>query len=353
MNPYRPAQRPRQTSPARLPAPDLPAAKGGVINPAWRKVLITIKPYPLMACGDEVLLRWHGLNPAAQPYRYEESRFVTERRVGRNVVFVVREPHIAELDGGSLEVFYQVIGKQLPATLVSQPLQLQIGDAPSQLLAAIAKDAVGGSLDPARVPEGTALTVRPYFRMATGDRLILIASREAKALWRDVLEIEAHTVGREVSFWIDHSQIAPHVGNALSLVYVVRQGHSVRRAEPLSLNIGALVRPALKAPRILGLEDGVLEVDELQSGLTVIIENAGTEAGELVWFQCNGNYAHVEEREITEATAGQALSFVVPGAYWQEQRGRSVTLFYQVERLDDVSQRSGEVTVQVRSMVQG
>ncbi|WHS58426.1 hypothetical protein [Pseudomonas sp. G2-4] len=299
MTTYRSPHKTLLRSPARLPAPSLPAAKAGVINPAWRKAVIIVKPYPMMACGDELVLCWHGLNSDAQPYRHEESRFVTERQVGRDVVFVVREPHIAELDGGSLEISYRVTGKQLPATLVSQSLQLQIGDLPLLLLAAVADDAVGGSLDPARVPEGTRLTIRPYPRMAVGDRLILIASREAKALWRDVLEIEAHAVGREVSFWVDHSQIAPHVGHELGLAYVVRHGHSVRRAEPLSLHIGPLVRPALKAPRILGVAEGMLDVDELQGGLTVVIDGAGLEAGELVWFQCNGNYVHVDEREIT------------------------------------------------------
>ncbi|MGX9566108.1 MULTISPECIES: hypothetical protein [Pseudomonas] len=350
---YRSTQRARFTSTATLPAPSLPAAKGGVINPAWRKVVITVKPYPLMACGDELVLFWHGLNSDAQPYQNEVRRFVTERQVGRDVVFVVREPHIAELDGGSLEISYRVTGKQLPATLVSEPLQLEIGDAPLLLLAAVADDAVGASLDPGRVPEGTCLTIRPYSRMAVGDRLILTASRDAKALWRDVLDIEAHAVGRELSFWIDHAQIAPHIGHSLSLAYVVRRGHSVRRGEPLSLHIGPLVRPALKAPRLLGLDEGRLDIDDLHNGVTVVIEGAGLEAGEVVWLQCNGNYAHVEEREITEAMAGQRVTFVVPAAYWQDQRGRAVRLFYQVERLDDVSQQSSWVTVQVRSKVPG
>lgn len=352
MTTYPSSQRPRHRPPTRLPAPLLAAAKGGVINPAWTKTVITVKAYPLMTCGDELLLFWHGLNSDGEPYRHEVRRFVTERQVGRDVVFVVREPHIAELDGGSLEISYRVIGKQLPASLVSEHLQLEIGDVPLQLLATVADDAVGGSLDPNRVPEGTCVTIRPYSRMAVGDRLILTASSESKALWRDVLDIETHAVGREVSFWIDHSLIAPHVGHSLTLAYVVRRGHSVRRAEPLSLYIGPLVRSALKAPRILELNEGWLDIDDLQEGVTVIIDGAGLEAGEWVWLQCNGNYAHVAEREITEATMGQPVTFVVPAAFWRDQRDRSVRLFYQVERLDDVSQRSGWVTVGIRSKAQ-
>ncbi|WP_338495849.1 hypothetical protein V5F23_17355 [Pseudomonas sp. WP18] len=348
---YRSSQRALPGSSAKLPAPCVAAAKGGVINPAWRKVVITLKAYPLMACGDEVLLCWHGLNGDAEPYRHEVRGFVTERHVGCGLVFVVREPHIAELDGGSLEIFYQVTGRQLPAAWVSEPLQLEIGDASPQLLAAVASDAVGGALDPGRVPEGTRVSIRPYSRMAVGDRLILIASRDDQPLWRDMLEIEAHAVGREVSFWLDPSQFATHVGHDLALAYVVRRGHSVRRAESLSLHIGPLVRPALALPRIQALQDGRLDIDDYPDGVTVAIYGAGLEAGELVWLQCNGHYAHVEEREITEATAGQPVTFVVPAAFWQDQRGRSVQVFYQIERLDDVSQRSGDLTVQVGSPV--
>lgn len=338
---------------ARLPAPSLAKAKGGVVDPAWNKAVITIKPYPMMTSGDEVRLRWHGINNEGDPYRHETSRFVTERQVGRDVVFVVREPHIAELDGGSLEISYQVAGKWIPGVLGSQPLQLEVGDRPELLLPPIADDAVGGSLDPARVPEGTRVTIRPYSRMALGDRLALSVSQDSKALWHDVLHIEEHALGREVSFWIDPSYIAPYVGHRLSLDYVVRHGRSARKAESLSVHIGPLVRPALKAPRVTGLDKGGLDIETLQGPVTVVIDGAGLAAGEWVGLQCNGTYTHVQDREITEAMVGQPLVFEVPAAYWQEQRNRSVQLFYQVERLDDVSQRSVEITIEVRTRTPG
>ncbi|WP_238964379.1 hypothetical protein [Pseudomonas sp. AF32] len=332
-----------------LRAPLLTAARGGVIDPAWSKVVINIKPYPMMTCGDEVMLFWHGLNSDGEPYRYEVRRYVTERQVDRDVTFVVRAPHIVELDSGSLEISYRVTGRRLPALMDSEPLQLVIGDAPLQLLPAIARDAVGGSLDPGRVPDGTCVAIRPYPRMAVGDRLILIGSRDGRALWRDVLEIEAHAVGREVSFWLDASQLTPHLGHQLDLAYIVRRGHAVRRAETLSLHIGALVRPALKGPRLQGVSDGELEVDALREGVTVTIEASDFEVGEWIWLQCDGNYSHVEEREIVEAMVGQPIIFTVPAAYWHGQLGRSVRIRYQVERLDDVSQQFPGVLVAVRS----
>ncbi|WP_434701804.1 hypothetical protein [Pseudomonas sp. D1-36] len=333
----------------KLPAPLLARAREGIVDPAWSKAVITVKPYPLMSCGDELMLYWRGLNNEGEQYHHQIRRFVTERQVGRELVFVVREPHIAELDGGSLEISYRVIGKQLPTELASQALQLQIGDVAPLLLPPIANDAVGGHLDPGRVPEGTTMTVRPYSRMAAGDRLILLASRDSKPLWRDVLDIEAHAVGEKVSFWIDHGDIASHIGHSLTVAYVVRRGHSIRRAEPLSVWIGPLVRPALVAPRVLELMEGELDVDGLHGAATVVIDGVGLEAGERVWLQCDGSYSDAQEREITEATAGQPVVFTVPIAYWQEQGGQSVRLFYQVERLDDVSQRSPEITIEVRA----
>jgi hypothetical protein len=340
-------------SPHKLPAPLLAKAQGGLIDPAWSKVAVMVGPYPMMACGDEVLLRWHGLNNDGEPYRHEVRRFVTRRQVGRDVVFVVREPHLAELEGGSLELSYRVTSKHLPAGLVSDPLQLVIGDVPTHLLPPIANDAVGGNLDPERVPEGTQVTVRPYSRMGASDRIILIASGDSKPIWRDELDIEAYAVGREVSFWIEHCIIAPHLGHSLSLTYVVRRGHLVRRAESLSIRIGPLVRPALKAPVILEAHDGWLDVDALDDAATVVIDGAGLEAGELVWFQCDGTYFTVRECSITEATAGQSVVFKVPAAYWRDQRDRPVCFFYQIERLDDVSQRSATETLQVRSGLPG
>ncbi|MDB6443842.1 MULTISPECIES: hypothetical protein [unclassified Pseudomonas] len=332
-----------------LRAPILASARAGVIDPAWRRAVVTIKPYPMMTCGDEVLLLWHGLDCDGEPYRHEVRRCVTERQVDRDITFVVRAPHIAELDSGSLEISYRVIGRRLPAPMDSEPLQLMIGDAPLQLLPPIAVDAVGGSLDPGRVPEGTCVVIRPYPRMAVGDRLILMGRRGGTALWRDVLDIEAHAVGREVSFWLDASQFAPHAGHHLDLAYVVRRGHSVRRAEVLSLHIGALVRQPLRAPRILGLKEGDVDVDTLDDGVTVVIEAVDFEVGEWIWLQCDGNYSHVEEREVVAAMVGQPVAFHVPAAYWQGQLGRSVRIRYQVERLDDVSQHFPGVLVDVRS----
>lgn len=330
-----------------LPPPVVATARAGVLDPARSKAVITVEPYPLMACGDEIVLFWHGLNNEGDPYRHRVHRFVTELQVGRDMVFVVREPHIAELDGGSLEVYYRITGKHLTSPLLSLPLQLGIGDASPQLLAAVADDAVGGHLDPARVPEGTRITIRPYARMAVGDRLIMIASRDAKALWRDVLDIEAHAVGREVSFWIDPEQMTPHIDHSLTLAYAVRHGRSVRRADSLSLRIGPLPRAALKPPHIVEMNAGALATDDLQHAVTIVIDDATLMAGESVWLQCNGSYSHIEARDVNDETAGQRLPFDVPVAYWQAQRGRSVQVFYEVQRLDDVSQRCEPISVRV------
>ncbi|MNY49484.1 hypothetical protein D3C86_1849150 [compost metagenome] len=81
-----------------------------------------------------------------------------------------------------------------------------------------------------------------------------------------------------------------------------------------------------------------------------MIDGAGAEEGELVYLKCDGDYFnHRDDREITREMAGEPLVFVVPYRFWREHRDTTIRVAYTVERLDDVSQESEEVLVQVHS----
>lgn len=88
-------------------------------------------------------------------------------------MFVIKGVHVATLECGSLQVYWTLYSVALPEPVSSARLQLDVGDPEPELLAPIIEDSVGGTLDPARVPQGTSVTVRPYARMAAGDRVIL------------------------------------------------------------------------------------------------------------------------------------------------------------------------------------
>ena len=83
-------------------------------------------------------------------------------------------------------------------------------------------------------------------------------------------------------------------------------------------------------------------------GVTIVIGNARTQEGELVYLKCDGElFNHRDDREITRETAGKPLIFIVPHRFWREHHGTTVRVAYTVERLDDVSQTSAATQVRV------
>jgi hypothetical protein len=101
---------------------------------------------------------------------------------------------------------------------------------------------------------------------------------------------------------------------------------------------------------VLEADEGWLDLQDAMDGVTVVIEDAQTEEGELVYLKCDGEYfSHRDDRDISRDMAGQPLVFIVPYRFWREHRDLPVRVSYSVERLDDVSQLSDVTVVQVRS----
>lgn len=335
-----------------LPPPLLEPVENAVLDPFQKRAVVRIKPYPGMACGDKLLLNWEGLDVEGLVYKHQMTRFVSEEQVGYDVVFVVPAVHIAALDGGSLEVFHtlQRAGRAVPVN--SSRLQLDVGDVNPDLLPPIAVDAVGGTIDPDRVPEGILVTIRPYARMAEGDRILLAwAGISAQASFNDTLKVESFAVGSELSFWIHPDCIAPNLGSNVTLSYCVQQtGHAPRYSQSVQLLIGPLSRQPLLPPLMLEADEGRLDLQAAIDGITVVINDARVEEGELVYLKCDGDYFnHRDDREITREMVGEPLVFIVPYRFWREHRDTTIRIAYSVERLDDVSQQSAVMTVQVRA----
>jgi hypothetical protein len=115
------------------------------------------------------------------------------------------------------------------------------------------------------------------------------------------------------------------------------------------LLIGPLQRGPLLAPEVLEAEEGRLDLQDAMDGVTVVVNDAQAEEGELVYLKCDGDYFnHRDDREITREMAGQPLVFIVPYRFWREHRDLTVRVSYSVERLDDVSQESEVTLVQVQ-----
>ncbi|WP_213938075.1 hypothetical protein [Pseudomonas sp. dw_612] len=334
-----------------LAAPQLAQADNAVLDPACQKAVVKVLPYPGMASGDRLVLHWSGLDDEGQVYLHEVSRFVSEGQVGKEVIFIVASTHIGVLDGGSLELYYTLTSRSLPESVQSRRLQLNVGDTQPSPLPLIVNDAVGGALDPDRVIEGASITIRPYARMAAGDRVELFwEGATPETSFNDRLSIEAFAVGHELSFWVNPEFIAPDLGSSVTITYCIeRHGQAPLYSEPTRLSIGPLERAPLLAPVILEADEGWLDLQDSIDGVTVVIDDARTEEGELVYLRCDGiNFSHRDERDISREMAGEPLVFVVPYRFWREHQDSTVRVSYSVERLDDVSQLSDVALVQVQ-----
>ena len=349
---YRPASAPAPAPVSWLPAPMLEVMEGGMLDPSLNQAFVRVAPYPNMVCGDKLVLHWQGLDDEGLSYIHEITRTVSEGQVGQELVFVVKGLHIAALERGSLEVFWTLYSVALPEPLSSRRLQLDVGDPEPDLLAPILEETVGGTLDPDRVPQGTGVIVRPYARMAVGDRVILSwQGDDGLPVINDVLHVEQFAVGEALSFWIPAHCIAPHRMHEVSVSYRVESGSAqVRQSANLRVLIAPLMRGDLAAPQVLEAQDGELEVVDAEDGITVVIDNAQAEEGELVYLKCDGEYfSHRDDRDITRETAGQPVVFIVPHRFWREHRETVVQVSYSVERLDDVSQASEVTRIRVRA----
>lgn len=335
-----------------LPAVTLDSVAGRVLDPSLGRVVVRIAPYPAMACGDRLLLSWEGLDIEGFAYQHEMVRYVTEAQVGKDVVFVIKGLHVAALDGGSLEVYWTRASAGSSETMTSARLQLSVGDTRPQLLAPIIEGVISGTLDPARVPEGTLVVMQPYARMAAGDRVTLLwGTDELPVFFRDSLKVEAFAVADVLSFWLDGAHIAGHDGEHLVVRYRIEDASgAIRESEVTRVLLGPFVRGELGAPDVLEAPDGVLSTEDSLDGVTIVIGNARTQEGELVYLKCDGElFNHRDDREITHETAGKPLIFIVPHRFWREHHGTTVRVAYTVERLDDISEQSAETAVRVEA----
>ncbi|MFJ2536660.1 MULTISPECIES: hypothetical protein [unclassified Pseudomonas] len=335
-----------------LPAAMLDSLEGAVLDPSLSEVVVRIAPYANMANGDQLLLSWDGLDIEGFVYQHEMVRFVSEAQVGKDVIFVVKGLHIAALDGGSLEVYWTLVSAGLSEPASSARLQLTVGDARPQLLAPCIAGVVGGALDPARAMEGALISLQPYARMAAGDQVTLMWSGDASPLsFKDRLKVEAFAVADILSFWVAPEYIAAHLGGEVTVRYRVEQASgAMRESEPARVLITPFVHGDLDAPDVLEADDGVLSMADSIDGVTVVIGNARTQEGELVYLKCDGDFFnHRDDREITRETAGKPLIFIVPHRFWREHLGSTVRVAYSVERLDDVSHESVATLVRVET----
>ncbi len=116
--------------------------------------------------------------------------------------------------------------------------------------------------------------------------------------------------------------------------------------------VGILERRPLRAPTVLEANEGWVDLQDAQDGVSVVIENPKADKGERICLTCDGEkFNHCDDRVITRDIAGEPLVFIVPYPFWREHRDTAIRVSCSVERLDGTRQQSGVTLVQVQSLM--
>ncbi|UVJ45908.1 Ig-like domain-containing protein [Pseudomonas sp. LS1212] len=328
-----------------LPAPTVTEAVGGTLDPTLAQARVTV-PYLGTKPGDVVKITWLGRKADGGAYLHETQRPISGSQASRPLSFTVPGTHIAILDGGSVEVSYQVLVDSLPAPLESERLTLRVGEAQAELPAPNVPDAVDGVLDPDKVPDGTEVLIAVYSNMAAGDTVYLEwRGSTGQGHLSDSVPISGSAVGKPVSFWVDADYIEANRNGEVEIWYrVEHSGVPTRTSARLVVRIGVAVEEPLAAPVVLEAVEGVLNPVDVTAGATVrIAVYDRMKENDEVYLRWEGDKAggvYYESKPISRDAVGQPVTFTVPYAYVKANQDGNLGVSYQVRRVDGGTQES-------------
>lgn len=203
-----------------LPAPKVPGSEDGtldvalvpngatVVIPAWM---------PEMTPGDRAYLTWQHDDGSA----FQLDRSVTGSAVGKDMNFTVPLDEVKKSVDGQVSVSYIVeplAGDERP----SQPWSFGVvEELPIQLPEPIIVEAVGGLLDPAKVPGGATVSIPAEALLKTGDTVTLTwAGQPGNG---SVTPTVLVTKDGELSIPIDYATVKANDGFSVTLSYTVKR----------------------------------------------------------------------------------------------------------------------------------
>ncbi|POA41285.1 hypothetical protein C1893_31290, partial [Pseudomonas sp. MPR-ANC1] len=219
----------------RLLAPVALDAVSGALDPALPQVLIDIPFDNSFAVGQSIQLFWLGTRPELTPYLPDlDLRPITNGDIDKKepLRIIVDKNHLAPINGGRLELYYQLIIKdgvlgtmnRVNAThAIRESIHadiLQIGEPRLELPEPKVAGVVDGVL-PADT-QGTTLTV-VYLNTVKDDEVVYewFGSKTGKTI--DSLILSSFTAGKPVAFTIDAKVIKDNEGGSVSASYFIKR----------------------------------------------------------------------------------------------------------------------------------
>ena len=312
-----------------LPKPTVSEAVGGSLDPDLPQATVVV-PGAALQASDMVEFTWLGIQASGSPLLYTARRPVSSGGTGSPLVFTVLADYLKPLDGGRLEVYYEILRSGLDAPLKSEREHLQVGEAQHALPApGVTPPASDGWLDPDLLPNGVDVVIAPYANMRVGQTVHMEWRATVGSGTSDFMAINEFLVGHPLPFGIGQAQLQENAEGEVEVWYRVEEpGQPTRRSQSLHLKIGKEQEEdaPLIAPVVLEAVDGLL--DPLK-GATVRVSYADMVPEDILAI----TWGFVGEKPLYDSTQQPGstqgyVDFPVPADVLQASDGHGIQVFY-------------------------
>ncbi|WP_136475159.1 hypothetical protein [Pseudomonas sp. DG56-2] len=322
--------------PTQLAAPIAKDAEQGSLDPLLPFTTIEVPWDESMAAGQVLNLQWYGTRPDDSVYFPElMPHDITNGEASAKlpIEFHVEGKHLQAIEGGGLELYYELINDQGTVRKSLTTARFNIGQPRAELPAPIVKDATGDVLDPGNLPpNGTTLYVKSYTGIAIGDTLYFSWQGSATGNDEDSIRINANNIGRsEFALAISLDKVKDNQGGTVKASYWVQRADGrVSNSDVLRLHIGER-QVQLPAPAVAEADaEGVIDPGGVPGGATVVIASAAELAvGDSVRVVLSGKVADEQTHRVTEVGEQH---FNLPYAVVKANENSSIELQYHVQR---------------------
>lgn len=315
----------------KLPAPSVVQAPNLLLPISSASAEVELS-WPGMALGDQVKLVWEGKKADGSIYATSFTRDISssEADARKKVINVPRE-HFVLLDGGSLQLRYEVQPAiQLATPLRSETLTLLVGTQQYKLAAPVVQGAVGNLLDPDRLLGD--VVVQTSYNAQAGDQVMLLwQGSSAQSSFIDTKLVREGAPGFEVPLAV----VRAGRDQVVKVSYTVLSKDGVVRAsEVVDLTIMPEVAPVLRAPVSLEAAGGFLDPARVpvNPGATFYVDYTGMRPNDVVVLTLAGKSSYSSPPQTVQALG--RLSFIVPRSVIVAQMGSTVRVTYVVQRRD-------------------
>ncbi|MDV9031899.1 hypothetical protein Q7C30_007295 [Pseudomonas sp. RAC1] len=311
----------------------------GNVDPSLTSVTVQIPVAADLQRGDRVTLVWLGTRANGTALYEQFTKVVNTKDVGLIFTFPVADglKYLAPLDGGKLDLSYQIQRRGMLLPLYSEHQIIQVGQPQAALPAArMEPELINGIVDP-NLPQfanGLKIHIDPFLNMNEMQDVSLQWLPEMGPPWDDSTVVWP---GEPLVFEVPHDQLMANFGGSVQVRYFVTEpGETERYSDYLDFVIDVSQVTDLEPVEIPAAQEDNLDPGAVIDGALIVIPaSVQLQVGDFVdvyWDGSNpGGVTVVNDVVIEEGVSPEGLVIEYP--YVIANLGGKADVRYEVTRL--------------------